>query len=150
MSRITPCTTWPGPPTTLTSPVKHRQAYYSTGAQNWTRADVSLPLDPDDLGCYFERATALHDAIYEGSHNAFLLDMARNITVCLCAYRKHLSNALHLPIVTSFEENKNVVDAIVRGDSAEAEKWMRQHTELRREELADLITAISAPTRRAA
>ena len=114
------------------------------------RDETAACVDTDDLGCYFERATALHDAIYEGSHNAFLLDLARNITVCLCAYRKHLSNALHLPIVTSFEENKNVVDAIVRGDSAEAEKWMRQHTELRREELADLITAISAPTRRAA
>lgn len=114
------------------------------------RDETAACADTDDLGSYFDRATALHDAIYEGSHNDFLLDMARNITICLCAYRKHLSNALHLPILTSFEENKNVVDAIVRGDSAEAEKWMRQHTELRREELADLITVISAPPKPAA
>ena len=46
-----------GATTTLTSPVKHRQAYYTTGAQNWTRADVSLPFDPDDLGDYLVSTT---------------------------------------------------------------------------------------------
>ena len=43
--------------TTFTSPVKHRQASYTASAQNWTRADVSLPLDPDDLGCYLVQST---------------------------------------------------------------------------------------------
>lgn len=107
------------------------------------REEAAECVEKGDLRNYFERATELHDVIYEGSHNKFLLDTARNIAVCLCAYRKHLSNALHLPIATSLEENKNVVDAIVRGDPVDAEKWMRQHTELRREELADLITVIS-------
>jgi DNA-binding FadR family transcriptional regulator len=35
------------------------------------------------------------------------------------------------------------VDAIVLGDSEEAEKWMRRHTEQRREEMDDLITLMS-------
>jgi hypothetical protein len=38
--------------TTLTSPVKQRQAYLYRSAQNSVRADVSLPFDPDDLGTY--------------------------------------------------------------------------------------------------
>src|SRR3990172_835591 len=43
--------------TTLTSPVKHRQASSTASAQNWTRADVSLPFDPDDLGTYSVSST---------------------------------------------------------------------------------------------
>jgi len=43
--------------TTLTSPVKHRQASYTTGAQNWTRTDVSLPFDSGDLGTYSVSST---------------------------------------------------------------------------------------------
>jgi hypothetical protein len=44
--------------TTLTSPVKHRQAgpaYHS--AQNSVRADVWLPFDPGDLGTYLVQST---------------------------------------------------------------------------------------------
>ena len=43
--------------TTLTSPVKHRQASYTNSAQNWTRADVSLPFDSGDLGLYLVSST---------------------------------------------------------------------------------------------
>lgn len=50
---------------------------------------------------------------------------------------------MHKPIQTSLDENKNIANAIVDGDSAEAERWMRQQTELRREEFADLITLVS-------
>jgi DNA-binding GntR family transcriptional regulator len=95
-----------------------------------------------DLRGYFNKATALHDAIYDGSHNEFLIETARNIRTCLCAYRRHLER-MHLPVKTSYEENSHVVDAIVLGDSEEAEKWMRRHTELRREEMDDLITLMS-------
>jgi hypothetical protein len=40
--------------TTLTSPVKHRQASHQGNAQNSVRADVSLPFDPNDLGTYID------------------------------------------------------------------------------------------------
>lgn len=96
-----------------------------------------------DLQKYFDTATSLHDAICEGTHNAFLVETTRNIQICLCAYRRHLSRILHLPLQTSLEENRNIVDAILRGDAAEAERWMREQTELRREEFADLITLVS-------
>ncbi|MFI5399620.1 MAG: GntR family transcriptional regulator [SAR324 cluster bacterium] len=96
-----------------------------------------------DMQKYFDTATALHDAICEGTHNAFLVETTRNIQICLCAYRRHLSRILHLPLQTSLEENRNIVDAILRGDAAEAERWMREQTELRREEFADLITLVS-------
>jgi DNA-binding GntR family transcriptional regulator len=99
-----------------------------------------------EIQAYFDAATALHDAVCAGTHNSFLLETTRNIQVCLCAYRRHLARILHLPIQTSLEENCKIVDAIVRGDSAEAERWMRQQTELRREEFADLITLVSENT----
>jgi DNA-binding GntR family transcriptional regulator len=107
------------------------------------RDEMAACVEKGALQEYFDRATALHDAICEGTHNSFLVESTRNIQVCLCAYRRHLSQILHLPIQTSLQENSNIVDAIVRGDSAEAERWMREQTELRREEFADLITLVS-------
>ena len=102
--------------------------------------------EKNDIHGYFDAATALHDAVCQGTHNSFLLETTRNIQVCLCAYRRHLSRILHLPIRTSLEENCRIVDAIVRGDAEEAERWMREQTELRREEFADLITLVSEST----
>lgn len=96
-----------------------------------------------NLQQYFDKANAMLDAIFEGTHNSFLVDTARTIQVCLCAYRSHLSQILHKPIQTSLEENKNIANAMLAGDSVEAERWMRQQTELRREEFADLITLLS-------
>ncbi len=107
------------------------------------RDSLETCVQENDLQQYFDQANAMVDAIFEGTHNSFLVESARNIQVCLCAYRRHLSQVLHKPIQTSLEENKNIADAIVRGDSAEAERWMRQQTELRREEFADLITLVS-------
>ena len=37
---------------TLTSPVKHRQAYGTGSAPNSFRVDLSLPFDPNDEGVY--------------------------------------------------------------------------------------------------
>lgn len=96
-----------------------------------------------ELQQYFDKANAMLDAIFEGTHNPFLVETARTIQVCLCAYRSHLSQILHKPIQTSLEENKNIANAMLAGDSVEAERWMRQQTELRREEFADLITLVS-------
>ena len=100
-------------------------------------------VERQELQAYFDNATALHDAVCEGAHNAFLLETTRNIQICLCAYRRHLSRVLHLPIQTSLDENCRIVDAVVQGDSDEAERWMARQTELRREEFADLITLVS-------
>ena len=46
--------------TTLTSPVKHRQAYNTTGAQNVAVAEVTLPFDGGDLGYY--EVQSIHSA----------------------------------------------------------------------------------------
>lgn len=108
------------------------------------RDETAIWVEKGDLKTYFEKATALHDAIYEGAHNDFLVETAQNIRMCLCAYLRYLAR-MHLPVKTSYEENSNLVDAIVLGDSTEAEKWMRQHAELRREEMEDLITLMSQP-----
>ncbi len=107
------------------------------------RDQMAKCVESGGLQEYFDLATALHDAVCEGTHNPFLVESTRNIQVCLCAYRRHLSRILHLPIKTSLEENSRVVDAIVQGDPTEAENWMRKQTELRREEFADLITLVS-------
>jgi DNA-binding GntR family transcriptional regulator len=106
------------------------------------RDETAVYVEKGDLKTYFEKATALHDVIYEGSHNEFLVETAQSVRTCLCAYRRYLAR-MHLPVKTSYEENSNLVDAIVRGDSTESEKWMRHHTELRREEMEDLITMTS-------
>jgi DNA-binding GntR family transcriptional regulator len=96
-----------------------------------------------DIQAYFDIATTLHNVVCEGTHNSFLIETTRNIQVCLNAYRRHLARIVHFPIQTSLDENCNIVDALVRGDATEAERWMRQQTELRRDEFADLITLVS-------
>ena len=97
-----------------------------------------------DLQPYFDKASALHEAICAGTHNEFLVESVHNIQLCMCAYRRHLSQILHMPIRTSLEENSNIVAAVVEGDSAKAEYWMRQQTEFRRDEFSDLITLVAA------
>jgi DNA-binding GntR family transcriptional regulator len=106
------------------------------------RDETAVCVEKGDLRGYFDKATALHDAIYEGAHNDFLVETARNIRTCLCAYRRYLAR-MHLPVKTSYEENSKVVDAIVLGDSGQAEEWMRRHAELRREEMDDILTLMS-------
>ena len=106
------------------------------------RDETARCVEEGDLRTYFEKATALHDAIYEGAHNEFLVETARNIRMCLCAYRRYLMR-MHLPAKTSYDENSKVVDAIVLGDSAQAEEWMRRHAELRREEMEDIFSLMS-------
>lgn len=96
-----------------------------------------------DIQGYFDFATALHNAVCDGTHNSYLIETTRNIQVCLCAYRRHLARILHMPIQTSLDENCKIVDALTQGDAAEAERWMRLQTELRRDEFADLITLVS-------
>ena len=95
--------------------------------------------EANDLKSYFELSNALHVAIFQGSHNAYLVESARNIQSCMCSYRRHLMQVMYRPLKTSLEENCNVVSAIFRGDPEEATRWMRAQTELRRDELADLM-----------
>jgi len=96
-----------------------------------------------NLKNYFDQANAVHDAIFQGTHNAYLIESARNIQTCMCGYRKYLSQIMHMPLRTSLEENRNIVAAIVRGDALEAENCMRVQTELRREEFSDLMVMMA-------
>lgn len=106
-------------------------------------AEMKAAADDGDLQRYFDHANGMIDLICEGTHNTFLRDTMRNIQVRLCAYRRQLARTLHKPIQTSLEENSNMIEAVVRGDPEEAERWMRRHAELRREEFSDLVTLIS-------
>lgn len=105
--------------------------------------EMKAAADAGDLQRYFDHANAMIDLICEGTHNTFLRDTMRNIQVRLCAYRRQLARTLHKPIQTSLEENSNMIDAVARGEPEEAERWMRRHAELRREEFSDLVTLIS-------
>jgi len=105
--------------------------------------EMTAHVEAGNLRGYFEKANATHDAILEGTHNPFLIETARNIQMCMCAYRRHLAQIMHMPIRTSLDENRNIVSAIVGGDAAEAVHWMREQTELRREEFSDLMALVS-------
>jgi len=96
-----------------------------------------------NLKNYFDHANSVHDAIFKGTHNAYLVESARNIQACMCGYRRYLSQIMHMPLRTSLEENRNIVSAIMRGDAAEAAHWMRKQTELRREEFSDLMVMLA-------
>jgi DNA-binding GntR family transcriptional regulator len=99
--------------------------------------------DANDLKNYFALSNEVHAAIFQGTQNSYLIETARNIQSCMCAYRRHLSQAMHRPLLTSLEENRNIVGAIFRGDAVQAAHWMREQTELRREELSDLMLMLT-------
>jgi DNA-binding GntR family transcriptional regulator len=100
-------------------------------------------VDAGDLKRYFECANELHDEIFKGSQNEFLIENVRNIQTCMCGYRLQLAQIMHMPLLTSLEENRNMVAAIVGGHDTAAAHWMREQTELRREEFIDLMTMVA-------
>ena len=98
--------------TTLTSPVKHRQAYYTTGAQDWTRTDVSLAFDPDDLGYYF--VSTAHTG-YCGWCYCWILDTTSAAGASACDF--YISGAAY-PTCNGSTLNKTIYQATVLGGCA--------------------------------
>jgi DNA-binding GntR family transcriptional regulator len=95
--------------------------------------------DTDD---YYHRNERFHQAIYAASHNEFLAEQALALQRRLRPYRRLQLRVRNRP-AASFSEHVQVVDALLRGDSAAAADLLRQHILVQGERFADLLVSIA-------
>ena len=105
--------------------------------------------DALDSDGYFYRNELFHDAIYAGSHNAFLADQARALHRRLRPYRR-LQLRVRDRLANSYREHEAVVQAILAGQSDRTAELLRDHIIIQGQRFADLMASLDQLTTRAA
>lgn len=100
-----------------------------------------LRCEADDFDGYCLANARFHDSIYRASHNSYLIKQTVSMRNRLGAYRRfqlRRNNRLH----DSFREHQCVLEAISRGDGADADRLMREHISVQGSHIASLITRL--------
>lgn len=88
---------------------------------------------------YYAVNHAFHEAIYRGSHNLVLQDMARSLFSRLAPYRRYQLNHPKR-IDESFAEHGAVLDAILAADPEGAQAAMRKHVTIQADIFSEFIS----------
>jgi DNA-binding GntR family transcriptional regulator len=96
--------------------------------------------DPD---AYYRLNEVFHTAIYEASHNTFLIEQAEALHRRLRPYRR-LQLRVRNRMTTSFAEHEGVLKAIMAGDGDLAAERLRSHVSVQGERFADLVASVGA------
>lgn len=88
--------------------------------------DMAAIVHSGDQAAYAEANDRFHSAIYEGAHNSYLRDITVATRQRLQPFRRAQFAALGR-LSKSHAEHGTIVEAILRGDRAEAEAAMRGH-----------------------
>jgi DNA-binding GntR family transcriptional regulator len=96
-----------------------------------------------DQAAYEDANTNFHSAIYAGTHNALLIDIATALRRRLSPFRRAQFRAPGR-LASSHAEHGCVVKAILRGDATEAHATMLRHVNL----VEDAYEQVSARTSR--
>lgn len=75
---------------------------------------------------YREFNSRFHQAIYEATHNHFLIDQALSVRARLLVFR-NAQLRYHGRLAHSHEEHGEILRAMARGDGEEAARCMREH-----------------------
>lgn len=94
---------------------------------------------PDD---YYALNDRFHGIIYQGCHNAFLMEQVWNLRRRLRPYRR-LQLRVRGRILSSFREHEAIVKAIAQGDGQTAEELLRGHVAVQGERFGDLIATLN-------
>lgn len=94
----------------------------------------SRQLDP-----YYEVNRSFHEAIYQGSHNDVLQEMARGLFTRLAPYRRYQLNH-PARIDESFSEHAEVLEAIDAQDPDRAQAAMRKHVTIQAEIFSEFVS----------
>jgi DNA-binding GntR family transcriptional regulator len=89
-------------------------------------AEMSAIVHAGDAAGYAEANDAFHTAIYDGAHNTYLSEITRSTRQRVSPFRRAQFGALGR-LARSHAEHGVIVEAILRGDRAEAETNMRWH-----------------------
>lgn len=97
---------------------------------------------PQDAEAYFEESSEFHRAIFAGTQNAVLEEIANQIYGRLLGYRRRQLGISRRPEV-SFQEHSAVLRALIAGDAEKAEAGMRAHSGMVSGNVFDVVTALS-------
>lgn len=92
-----------------------------------------------DLDGYYAVNRAFHDAVYDGSHNEVLKEMARSLFARLAPYRRYQLNHPGR-IDGSLSEHAEVVAAIQAADPDRAQAVMRKHVTIQADIFAEFVS----------
>ncbi len=95
-----------------------------------------------DLDEYYAVNRAFHEAIYDGSHNEVLQEMARSLFARLAPYRRYQLNHPQR-VEGSFHEHGEVVAAIAAADPDRAQMAMRKHVTIQADIFAEFVSIMS-------
>lgn len=91
------------------------------------------------LDQYYAVNRAFHEAIYQGSHNVVLMDMARSLFGRLAPYRRYQLNH-PARVDESFAEHEAVLDAILAADPERAQTSMRKHVTIQADIFSEFVS----------
>ena len=99
--------------------------------------------EAQDAAAYSRYNLAFHDLLYRGARNPVLEEQVRAMRRRLQPYRSY---SFELPnrARESYAEHSQIVDLIMRGEGDAAERTMRNHMDIRRENFSDLLIMLSA------
>lgn len=98
--------------------------------------------DSDD---YYYENEHFHHCIYDATGNAFLAAEARRLQARLMPYRR-LQLRVRRRVRRSVEEHEAIVEAILDGDAARAERRLNEHVLVQGERFTDLVASVHAST----
>lgn len=98
-------------------------------------------IDASDPDRYYSLNVDFHELIYRGCGNKFLADETRQIRHRLKSYRR-LQLRVRGRMGQSLEEHRDIIQAIVDGDAARAEKLSKDHVSVQGERFADLMAQL--------
>jgi DNA-binding GntR family transcriptional regulator len=100
-------------------------------------------LEANDTDAYYRLNQVFHEAIYEASRNAFLVEQTTALSRRLRPYRR-LQLRVRNRMQKSFEEHSQIVRAIVTGDAWMADELLRNHVVVQGERFADMLVSLAA------
>jgi len=92
---------------------------------------------------YYDANQLFHEAVYQGSHNAFLEQQTINLRNRLAAYRRiQLRRSRRIP--ASLAEHEAVMRAILEDREEDAEAAMRGHVSIQGDSFIDLLSSLES------
>lgn len=95
----------------------------------------------EDFDEYYVHNLRLHDLLYNASHNNFLEKQVRELRHRLSAHRR-LQVRIPGRILASSNEHGALVEAVIKGDAALAEKLTRDHVAIQGERFTDFLSTL--------
>ncbi len=97
--------------------------------------------EANDLERYCLANAHFHEAVYEASHNRYLVNQTISTRNRLGAYRRFQLRR-HNRLKESFSEHEAVLTAIKKGNGEDADRLMREHIAIQGAHITSLITSL--------